>query len=73
MDKNVPCYGCERRSATCHSSCEDYKVYKQEREAQAEMIRKNKQEDNMVTEIRIRSILRNTKDVTVNRQRARKG
>lgn len=26
-----PCYKCERRKATCHSTCEDYKAYSEER------------------------------------------
>lgn len=26
MQQKVPCKGCERRQAGCHSSCEDYKA-----------------------------------------------
>lgn len=26
--KIPPCYKCEKRSASCHGSCEDYKEYK---------------------------------------------
>jgi hypothetical protein len=73
IDKNVPCYGCERRNAHCHSSCEDYKKFKQMRDEENAVIRKHKEEDRDFTSVRIASLLRNTKDVTVNRQRAKKG
>ena len=26
--KIPPCYKCEKRSASCHGSCEDYKAYR---------------------------------------------
>lgn len=26
---NAPCFMCEKRSATCHSVCEDYKQFSQ--------------------------------------------
>ena len=26
--KIPPCYKCDKRSASCHSSCEDYKAYR---------------------------------------------
>lgn len=77
IDKNVPCYNCDKRSATseynCHSDCPDYKAYKQAREDKAEAIRKCKAEDNMVKEVRIRAMLRHTKDVNANKQNAWKG
>lgn len=25
---NSPCHGCERRTATCHSDCNEYSLYK---------------------------------------------
>ena len=31
--KKGPCYGCTRRTITCHGVCEDYQAYKKEREA----------------------------------------
>ena len=72
-DKDVPCYGCERRNAHCHSSCEDYKAFKQEREKELEVIRKHNEEERMFFDVQRRSIMRNKRDVNLNKQRARKG
>ena len=42
INKDVPCYGCQKRWATskdsCHSSCEAYKAYKQAKDAREEII-----------------------------------
>lgn len=73
MDKNVPCYGCERRNAHCHSSCEGYKAFKQGREKELEVIRKHNEEERMFFDVQRRSIMRNSRDVNINKQRARKG
>jgi hypothetical protein len=69
-DRSVPCYNCDKRSASCHSSCEDYRAFTQARADRAKVIQKQKAEDRMVTEVRIRSIIKTTKEITVNRQRA---
>lgn len=37
---SAPCYNCERRSAGCHSSCEDYKDFAQERREYADRLHK---------------------------------
>lgn len=37
---SAPCYNCERRSAECHASCEDYKDFAQERREYAERLHK---------------------------------
>lgn len=58
----TPCYGCERRSATCHSSCEDYKAYQQARCDRAKMICKKRAEDSIVAEVRARSIQKTLKE-----------
>lgn len=30
MKKQSPCQWCEQRSATCHATCENYKLYRAE-------------------------------------------
>ena len=72
-NKKAPCYGCERRDAHCHSSCEDYKRFSQERVKELEAIRKQKADEAMVTAVMINSIKRCTKDITANKQNAWKG
>ena len=78
-NKKAPCYMCERRWVTskdsCHSSCEEYKAFAQERADRAEKIRKQKADEAMVTQVFINSIKRCTKDanVNVNKQNAWKG
>ena len=56
INKNVPCYGCERRSPQCHGSCEDYKAYAQERADRAEIIRKKRADEAMVDAVRFQTI-----------------
>lgn len=73
MDKNAPCYGCERRKPLCHGSCEDYKKFCQEREKELEVVRKQKADEAMVTTVLINSLKKSTKDITANRQNAWKG
>lgn len=70
MDKDVPCYGCERRKPLCHSSCEAYKAYKKAREDQSRLICKKRADEAMVTGVFINSIKKSTKDINANRQRA---
>ena len=53
--KKTPCYGCERRNAHCHSSCEDYKRFSQAREKELEALRKKRNEEGMVTDVIIKS------------------
>ena len=54
-NKKTPCYGCERRDAHCHSSCEDYKRFSQEREKELEALRKKRNEEGMVTDVIIKA------------------
>ena len=44
-NKKAPCYGCERRKPLCHSTCEDYITYTQEKANGAEQIRAKKAEE----------------------------
>lgn len=77
IDKDIPCYGCTRRWATnkdsCHSSCEEYKEFKQKREDQSRVICKKKADEAMCTEVRIRSIQKTIKDKTARKQSIWKG
>lgn len=65
-NKKTPCYGCQRRWATtkdnCHSSCEDYKRFSQAREKELEALRKKRNEEGMVTDVRIKVIEKIVKD-----------
>lgn len=56
IDKSVPCYNCAKRSAGCHSYCEDYKAFDEANRARIEMIRQKKSEDRIVQEIKARVI-----------------
>lgn len=38
---NVPCMGCNKRTATCHAQCAEYRAYK----AQVENVRKAREVD----------------------------
>lgn len=56
VDRSVPCYGCDKRCAGCHSSCESYKEYHDKVTAEREAIRKKKEAEAMMTDTRIRSM-----------------
>lgn len=72
IDKSVPCYnegkGCDRRRVTseynCHSDCPDYKNYHDKRSAKLELISKKRAEDAMITDVRMRSIEKTTRNKT---------
>lgn len=72
--ENKPCYMCVDRRVTsdynCHSHCERYLGNKEKNDAKTEIIRKKKAEEREVTDVRIRSIIKVTKDPTVNKQGA---
>lgn len=40
--KKGPCYGCTRRTITCHGVCEEYKAFQKEREEINADLRKRK-------------------------------
>jgi hypothetical protein len=56
MGNNVPCYGCEKRSASCHSSCKEYKDFRQVNIERSELICRKRNEESMITETRIKSV-----------------
>jgi hypothetical protein len=73
--ENKPCYKCERRQVTsdynCHSHCPEFKELKDEQTARSEAIRKKKAEEVEITEFRIQSMARVTRNIK--RQNAWKG
>ena len=42
------CYKCERRTMTCHSTCEDYKAFKKKHDEDMAKKRKDKNIENIV-------------------------
>lgn len=60
-DKNRPCYQCTKRHHLCHSSCADYEEYKRLSAERAEIIRKKREEDYLLSDARMRIIKRKTK------------
>lgn len=55
MEKNVPCYGCDKRKPLCHGSCEEYKAYAQDRADMAKMIRFKRNQEAMVTSVLVKA------------------
>lgn len=75
MDKNAPCYGCEKRWATskdnCHSSCEDYKAFSRKRSDELSMKRMKTLEEKMMNDLKFETIRKATR--TKNTQGCGKG
>ena len=46
--QKVPCYNCQRRTHCCHSSCEDYKAYRQWLDEKNQRIRHGKEEERLL-------------------------
>ena len=44
-EENRPCYNCEKRTPSCHCTCEDYKEYKQKIAEQTAEINKEKEKE----------------------------
>jgi hypothetical protein len=42
LSKANPCHGCDKRHATCHSTCPDYLDWREEKQAEAKKIQKAK-------------------------------
>lgn len=55
IDKNVPCYGCDKRHSDCHSFCDEYKAYSKARADQSKMICKKRAEESMVTGVLVKA------------------
>lgn len=45
-----PCKGCEKRSAICHSVCEDYKIFREKLDAYNSKLREQKAAENSLFE-----------------------
>ena len=56
IDKSVPCYNCTKRCVGCHSSCEEYIAYDQANRARLELMRRKRDEDLMLYEVKVRGI-----------------
>lgn len=73
--ENGPCYKCEKRCVTheynCHSHCPEFKKIKDMEQQKAEIIKKKRAEEADVTDLRIRSMNRITRDTK--KQNAWKG
>jgi len=54
MMPESPCYQCEKRSELCHSNCPEYKKYRAELDAYKEIVRKEKEESQLINSIRRR-------------------
>ena len=61
-NNKAPCYGCERRDAHCHSSCEDYKKFSKSRGEELSLLRKKRADDAMMTDVKMRSIEKSTRE-----------
>ncbi len=65
INTKVPCFNCSNRSMTCHSTCEQYLLYKREREEFNATVSKKRNIEKEYREFAIRSLMVH--------QRARKG
>lgn len=67
-DKNVPCYGCDKRRAesgyNCHSDCPEYKEYKAKCEGEAAVVREKKGYEAEFTDTRIRALTKTRRKKT---------
>ena len=45
MKKQSPCKHCKMRTATCHSTCRDYKTWRADMDSDNAIIRKGKTQD----------------------------
>lgn len=46
----APCYKCEDRTVTCHTTCEKYIAFKNFRNEQSRMVNKKRQDDLLIYE-----------------------
>ena len=51
MNSNLGCYHCQVRKAYCHSTCQDYREWKEKHDAKREEIRANKRREEEVTSV----------------------
>lgn len=57
-DRNVhsPCLDCERRFVGCHSTCEDYKAFRDKLDKAKEVIAQKKREEDIAVSFKIQSV-----------------
>jgi hypothetical protein len=52
---NSPCFGCDKRTSTCHSSCIEYDIYKLDMAERNDVIKKAKAEERKRREYEIQN------------------
>ena len=45
---NSPCFGCQKRTSTCHAECEEYRSYKQSNDENREKVFQERQKTNQL-------------------------
>lgn len=63
-----PCKNCEDRMVGCHSTCEKYKAFQQENDANNKIIRENRKKENDIVSFRVEAIRKYNKTGTNNRK-----
>ena len=66
------CYGCEKRTVTCHSECEDYLEEARMRREKTENAHRQRVADNAVSEVLLSGVTKIRKKTIENRVRKRK-
>ena len=66
-DKSIPCYNCTKRCAKCHSSCEDYKEYRERAARERDLVYKQRNAEAAYIETRVKSAYK-----TANKRRQQK-
>ena len=55
-EKTKPCHNCGERTYNCHSNCTEYIAFTQAIRDKKDMIRRKKEEEDMMYEVKVRSI-----------------
>ena len=61
MNSNLGCYQCQERTPYCHSSCQDYREWKEKHDAKQEEIRAKKRREEEVTAVIVAAKLKTIK------------
>jgi hypothetical protein len=56
----TPCYGCDKRSATCHCECNDYKLFKDAMADYNDIINSEKERERKIRSYEIRNFNKRT-------------
>mgnify|MGYP003305519051 CR=1 FL=1 len=55
MKTRCCCYGCTKRTSTCHSTCQDYKDFQRENDARNQLIRQAKDKESISISVVVRA------------------